>query len=138
MIDILEYEEIFQGLEKFLASNKQYCYNPSLVHYAAAKPTYPYVVFEEIRNLPSKEYSGEVPDKISDLGYKIRIYSTTKGSVTKMTIARQIASFVDRYLSGIGLKQVSFNPDPLVAQGDLYGLVMMYNASFYNNRRKII
>lgn len=137
-MDIKIYDEIYNILDEFLKQNSGSCYNPSLVHFPAIEPTYPYIVFEEVRNNAGPLSLGDIPDNTSNLGYQVRIYAKTKGKVTKMQIARKIAEYVDYLLSSLGLRQVSFNPDPLVANGDLYGIIIMYNANFYNNRRKII
>ena len=137
-MDIKIYDEIYNILDEFLKQNSGSCYNPSLVHFPAIEPTYPYIVFEEVRNNAGALSLGDIPENTSNLGYQVRIYAKTKGKVTKMQIARKIAEYVDYLLSSLGLRQVSFNPDPLVANGDLYGIIIMYNANFYNNRRKII
>lgn len=137
-MDIKIYDEIYTRLNEFLAANGNACYNPSLVHFSSSQPTYPYVVFEEVRNNAGPLSLGDIPDNTSNLGYQVRIYAKTKGKVTKMQIARKIAEYVDYLLSGLGLRQVSFNPNPLVANGDLYGIIIMYNANFYNNRKKFI
>lgn len=137
-MDIAIYEEIYERLDKFLEQNGNLCYTPKLVHFPKAGQNYPYVVFEEVRNNAGKIYLGDIPDKVSNLGYRVRIYAKTKGKATKMDIARKVAEYVDYFLSGLGLRQISFNPDPLIAEGDLYGIILMYNANFYNNRREII
>lgn len=136
-MDIMVYDEIFSGLEEFLKEKGAECHNPSLVHYASAKPTYPYVILEEVRNNEGRVYQGEIPDITSNLGYRVRIYAKTKGKVTKMQVARTVAKYVDWCLCSFGLRQVSYNPDPLVADGDLFGIILMYNTNLYNNRRKI-
>lgn len=137
-MDIKVYDELYQGLSEFLTENASSCYKPSLVHYPQSKPTYPSVIFEEIRNVNGAKSFGDIPDKTSDLGYRVKIYAKTSGNVTKMTIARTIGKYVDNFLTVVGLRQVSYNPDPLVADGDLYGLIITYSANFYDNRRKII
>ncbi len=137
-MDIEVYENIYSGLEKYIADYGKDFYSPSLVHFPSSKPTYPYVVFEEVRNNVGNHSFGDIKDVVSNLGYRVRVYAKTKGSVSKLTIARKIAMYLDRYFENIGLKQVSFNPDPTVADGDLCGIIVMYNSNLYNNRRMLI
>ena len=137
-MDIQIYEDIYNSLEKFLATNESSIYGASLVHYPSSKPTYPYVIFEEIRNQPVGNAFGEIPDRLANLGYAIKIYAKTKGSVSKMTIARNVAVVINEFLTQyVGIKQVSLNPDPNVADGELYGLIIMYNTNYYENKQQI-
>lgn len=137
-MDIQVYNELYDGLKQFVELNKNACHKASVVKFAKSQQTYPYIVFEEIRNVEGTLSFGDIPDKTSNLGYNVKIYAKTIGKVDKMEVAREIAQVIDNFLTTLGLRQVSFNPDALVADGDLYGLIIMYNANFYNNRRKII
>lgn len=138
-MDIQIYEDLYDGLESFLKEKGKDCYNPIMNHYEPkTSSNFPLVIFEEIRNNHGKLSFGDIPDKTSNLGYRVKIYAKTKGNKTKLDIARKVAQYVDMFLSSFGLRQVSFNPDTSVAEGDLYGIILMYNANFYNNRRKII
>ena len=137
-MDIQIYENIYNGLKSYMEENTSGLYGASIVHYPTASPTYPYVVFEEIRNQPNGHSYGEIPDVVANLGYRVRIFAKTKGSVSKMTIARSIAAAVNSFLTNyVGLKQVSFNPDPFAAEGEVYGVVTMYNTNYYENKQQI-
>lgn len=137
-MDIQIYENIYNGLESYMDANPSGLYSANLVHFPSASPSYPLVVFEEIRNQPSAHSYGEIQDIVANLGYRVRIYAKTKGSVSKMTIARSIAAAVDNFLTHyVGLKQISFNPDPNAADGEVYGLVVMYNTNYYENKQQI-
>lgn len=138
-MDINIYDEIYNSLEKYMAGNPIGLYGAALVHYPSTSPTYPYVVFDEVRNQSFGRSYGEVSDKVASLGYRVRVYGKTKGSASKMKIARSIVGMVDEFLTEyVGLKQVSSNPDPNIADGDLYGIVVMYETKYYENRKNII
>lgn len=137
-MDIGIYDGIYQGLSDYLTANASNCYNVKLVHFPATTPTYPYVIFDEIRNIQGKLSFGDIPDNSSNLGYRVNIYAKTKGSKSKLDIARTVAQYVDNYCTNIGLKRVSYGQDPRIADSELYGVIMTYNANLYDNRKKIV
>ena len=137
-MDINAYSEMYQGLNNYMTQNISKCHNAKLVHFPATTPTYPYVVFDEIRNIQGGLSFGDIPDNVSNLGYKVNIYAKTKGSKSKLDIARDVAQCVDEYCTNIGLRRVSYGQDPRIADSELYGVIITYNANFYDNRRQII
>lgn len=137
-MDIQIYESIYNGLESYMDKNPSGLYGAKLIHFQTASPTYPLVIFEEIRNQPNGHSYGEIQDIVANLGYRVKINAKTIGNLSKMTIARSIAATVDNFLTHyVGLKQISFNPDPNTAGGELYGLVVMYNTNYYENKQQI-
>jgi len=137
-MDIQIYEDIYKSLEIYMADKSSMLYEASLVHFQSSKPTYPYVIFEEVRNQPNGNSYGEVPDHLANLGYSLKLYAKSKVAISKMTIARTIATTLNDFMeSYVGLRQVSFNPDPNVADSELYGLIITYNTNYYENKRQI-
>lgn len=137
-MDTQVYSGIYQGLGNYLTQNASKCHNAKLVHFPATTPTYPYVIFDEIRNVQGRLSFGDNPDNISNLGYRVNIYAKTKGSKSKLDIARDVAQYVDNYCTNIGLRRVGYGQDPRVADSELYGVIMTYNANLYDNRKQII
>jgi hypothetical protein len=131
------YDDILDGLTEYNEIHSTENYGNSVVPFATSKPTYPYTVFDEIRNMPTRYNSCH--DKVSSLGYKVEIYAKTEGNITKQTIARKIAKLMDDFLSGIvGLKQVSFNANPLINDASIYQIIITYENSFHENRARFI
>ena len=135
-MDIQAYDKILSGLKKYNDSMEQN-YGNTIVTYPPANPSYPLTIFDEIRNIANPNFNGCF-DRVSSVGYRCDIYAKTKGNVTKHTIARKIAQFVDEYLSGIGLLRVSFNVSELENDSSIYHIIMTYSGNLHENRNKII
>ena len=104
-----------------------------------ANPTYPLVMFDEVRNVKSGHSFGEIQDKVSSLGYQADIYGKAKGTANRRTVARTVAMVVDSYLSDfIGLHRMSFNVTPVEAGGELYRITIMYDKKLYENKNILI
>lgn len=131
------YEELLECLTAYNNDHNDENYGNTVVPFANSKPTFPLTIFDEIRNMPTRYNSCH--DKVSSLGYKVEIYAKTKGNITKQTIARKIAKLMDDFLSGIvGLKQVSFNANPLINDASIYQIIITYENSYHENRAKFI
>lgn len=135
-MDILAYDYILAGLEDY-NNNLDKNYGNVVVSYPSTNPTYPYTVFDEIRNVANRNYNTRY-DKVASVGYRVDIYAKTKGNVTKQEIARYIDKQVDNYLSNIGLLQVSYNVSGLENDSSIYHIIMTYSGNLYENRRKLI
>ena len=135
-MDILAYDYIFSGLKEY-NSNLTKNYGNAIVSYPTQNPTYPYTVFDEIRNVAHISYNTPY-DKVASVGYRADIYAKTKGNVTKQEIARFIAKEVDKYLTNIGLLQVSYNVSELENDSSIYHIILTYSGNLYENRRKLI
>lgn len=143
-MDISVYPTIKQGLKDHLESleyvnsfrkRKKYDF---VVGFAPSEPTYPYVKIQEPRNVPVDGFRGKL-EKISNLGYKVDIYAKTIKPESKQDIARNIMKLCNDYLTCIGLKLVSYNEvenDGL--EGDLYHIILMFNANYWENRGNIL
>lgn len=138
-MDIEVYDDIYASLEKYIDENQNAFRKAAITHYPPTSPKCPLVIFDEVRNQPKLHTFGEIPDRVANLGYRVRIYAKQIGSNSKQKIARQIAQQVDSFLiENVGLRQVSMNPEPTLDDGEIYGIVLMYTASFYENRRNFI
>ena len=138
-MDIQVYDAIKDGLKAhFAALNLTKSYNPDIVGFEPSNPKYPMIKIDESRNVPYGNFTGK-REKVASLGYRIDIYAKTTGSLSKQHIARTLAKHCEDYLNCIGLKLVSWNRfenDGL--NGDLYHIIMMYNASYNENRQTIL
>lgn len=135
-MDILAYDYILAGYKNY-NNNLDKNYGNVVVSYPSTNPTYPYTVFDEIRNVANRNYNTPY-DKVASVGYRVDIYAKTKGNVTKQEIARFIAQQADKYLSNIGLLQVSYNVSELENDSSIYHIIMTYSGNLYENRRKLI
>lgn len=136
-MDIQVYEDILDGLKEY-NKNLDKNYGNVVVAYPSTNPTYPYTVFDEIRNVADRRYNTPY-DKVSSIGYRVDIFAKTKGSVSKQTIARKIMKEIDDFLTNnVGLLQVSYNYDDLMNDSSIYHIILTYTANLHNNRRKIM
>lgn len=136
-MDIVIYENILADLKTY-NDNLDKNYGNVVVAYPSTNPTYPYTVFDEIRNVADRRYNTRY-DKVSSIGYRVDIFAKTKGSVSKQTIARKLMKDIDDFLTNtVGLLQVSYNPDGLVNDSSIYRITLTYSANLYENRRRII
>lgn len=136
-MDIVLYEQILKGLKDYNDSVGENFGNVVLA-YPTVEPTYPYTVVEEIRNVTNPKFKS-FRDKVANMGYRVDIYSKTKGLVSKQTIARTIAKQVDEFFTSyVGLTQNSWNISELENDSSLYHIVVTYTGSLHENRRKIL
>lgn len=135
-MDITTYDNILDGLKAYNEKAER-PYGNSIVSIPTAKPTYPYTIIDEIRNISVPSLNGLI-DKVSRVGYKVDIYAKTKGNVTKQTIARRIAQVVDEYLTGIGLFRESYNIFVTEVDGSIYHIIMVYTGVVNEYRRNLI
>jgi hypothetical protein len=135
-MDILAYNDLYDGLVDFNEKSGKPRGNV-IVHYPTANPTYPYTVFDEIRNVANPSYN-TCFDRMSSTGYVARIYAKTKGKVDKQTIAREVAQMVDKYLTYCGLLRISYNANESVNDNSIYEIIMTYSGNLHENRRRFI
>lgn len=135
-MDIKAYEYMLQGLKDYNAQVGA-PYANVVVAYPTTNTTYPHTVFDEIRNVANPNYNG-CYERVASVGYRADIYAKTKGNVTKQTIAREIAQYVDIYLTNIGLTRVSFNVSELENDSSIYHIIMTYSGNLHENRRNLI
>lgn len=136
-MDIVVSDIILDGLKEY-NSKLDKNYGNVIMSYPSANPTYPYTVFDEIRNVANRNYNTPY-DKVASVGYRADIYAKTKGSVSKREIARVVAKEVDNYLTNyVGLLQVSYNASELENDSTIYHIILTYSASLNENRRRII
>lgn len=137
-MNIWIYDNILRDMKIYNDNHKDENYGNVVVPYATTKPTYPYTVFDEIRNVGDRNHKSQF-DKMSSMGYRVDVYAKTKGSVNKQTIARKIAEQIDDYLTNyVGLDQVSFNPMPSENDDSIYHITMLYEKTLHINRAKFI
>ena len=138
-MDIEVYEVIKQGLKDYIASlSLPKSYDPTIVGFEPAKPTYPLVIIEEVGNLPVDGFEGSL-ETIANLRYKLDIYAQQKVGVSKQEAARKIARYCDEYLKCIGLKQVSWNTiSNDGSNGELYHIMIMYSANYFEQKQTIL
>lgn len=136
-MDIIVYDKILEGLKAYNDSVDEN-YGNVVLPYPSVEPTYPYTVVEEIRNVVNPKYKSRY-DKVANLGYRVDIYSKTKGKVNKQTIARSIAQQVDKFFSSyVGLTQSSWNVSELENDSSIYHIIISYAGNLHENRRKIL
>jgi hypothetical protein len=135
-MDILAYNYLYDGLVDMNKKSGKPRGNV-IVHYPTANPTYPYTVFDEIRNVANASYNTAF-DRVASTGYVARIYAKTKGKVDKQTIAREVAQMVDKYLTYCGLLRISYNANESVNDNSIYEIIITYSGNLHENRRKFI
>lgn len=135
-MDILAYEYLKKGLKDYNEKSGKPRGNV-IVPYPTANPTYPYTVFDEIRNVANSSYN-TCFERVASTGYVARIYAKTKGKVDKQTIAREVAQMVDRYLSSFNLTRISYNANESVNDNSIYEIIMTYSGNLHENRRNFI
>lgn len=135
-MDILAYNYLYDGLVDMNKKSGKPSGNV-IVHYPTANPTYPYTVFDEIRNVANASYNTAF-DRVASTGYVARIYAKTKGKVDKQTIAREVAQMVDKYLTYCGLLRISYNANESVNDNSIYEIIITYSGNLHENRRKFI
>ena len=135
-MDILAYNYLYDGLVDMNEKSGKPRGNV-VVHYPTSNPTYPYTVFDEIRNVANASYNTAF-DRVASTGYVARIYAKTKGKVDKQTIAREVAQMVDKYLTYCGLLRISYNANESVNDNSIYEIIMTYSGNLHENRRRFI
>ena len=134
-IDI--YDILFDKLVEHNAKNSDINYGNKIVPFAPTERVYPFTVFTEVRNVAVKSIRNPL-QSLSSLGYRVNIFAQTKGEVTKLTIARNIAKQVDSFLSRVGLFQTSFNVFEQENDNTVCQIVLMYEGTLHDNRAKFI
>lgn len=135
-MDILAYDYLKEGLKDFNEKSGKPRGNV-IVSYPTANPTYPYTVFDEIRNIANPSFNTHF-DRVASTGYSVRIYAKTKGNITKQQIAREVAQMVDKYLTYCGLLRISYNANESINDNSIYEIIMTYSGNLHENRRKFI
>lgn len=136
-MDIKVYEDIINGLAEY-NNNLSKNYGNVIVPYPTTNPTYPYTVFDEIRNVADRSFHG-CHDKVASLGYRLDVYAKTLGQVQKQKIARELAQKLDEFLTNtVGLLQVSWNVENIENEASIYHIIITYTANLHENRRRII
>lgn len=136
-MDIIVYDDILQGMKEYnkrLENN----YGNVVVGTAPIKPTFPLTVFDEIRNVANPNYN-TCYERLASVGFRADIYAKTKSQESKQTIARRVAKYIDEYLTNcVGLTRVSFNVSDLENDASIYHIIMTYEGTLHENRRKFI
>ena len=135
-MDILTYNYLYDGLVDYNEKVGKPRGN-SVVHYAPERPTYPLTIFDEIRNVANSSFNTQF-DRVSSVGYVVRIYAKTKGNITKQQIAREVAQMVDKYFTTCGLLRISYNANESVNDDSIYEIIITYSGNLHENRRKFI
>ena len=134
------YDKIKEGLQDHFANlNLTEAYNPKkIVGFEPSSPTYPLIVVDEVDNTPYQNMSN-YRQTVASVSYKIDIYAKTSGSITKQTIARELAKHCDNYCKCINLKQVSYNAFPNTGtNGAIYHITLMYSARYFENKQYFV
>lgn len=135
-MDILAYEKLQEGLIDFNEKSGK-PYGNVIVPYPTTNSTYPHTVFDEIRNVSNASFNTNF-DRVSSLGFVVRIYAKNKGKVDKKTIAREVAQMIDKYLSSFKLNRISYNAHESINDNSIYEIIMTYSGNLHENRRKFI
>ena len=141
-MDIQIYDDLKNCLTKFFANlDLPKEWNVSVVEVEPSQPTYPLLKFVETRNVPFEQHRHHL-ETVANLGYRVDVYakSIAKNKTSKSTIARTIAKHCDDFLTMCKrLRQVSWNVfENDGVNGDLYHIVIMYSAHYYEQRRRIL
>ena len=134
-MDILAYERLKDGLKDYNESLDKPRGN-TVVSLPPENPTYPLTVISEIRNVATN--TNFAHDRISSVGYSIRVYAKNKGKVDKQTIAREIAQMVDDYMRHFKLQRISYNANESINDNSIYEIIMTYSGNLHENRRRFI
>lgn len=134
-MDIVLYDKLLQGLKEYNATVEKN-YGNVVVRYPTTDTTYPHTVFQEIRNVANPNFNS-CYGRVSNVGYRVDIYSKTKGNKTKDEIARNVAKIVDDYLTTCGLTRVSFNISDLENDSSIFHIIITYTGQLNEYRRKI-
>lgn len=138
-MDIEFYDIVLKDLQQY-NDNLDKNYGNVVLSYPSTNPTYPYTIFDEIRNNANQDYNTRY-DKVASVGYTVNIYAKTKGNVTKKTIARKLMKDIDDFLTNtVGLFQMSMNDNGNGLENDssIYHIVLTYTGNLHENRRQIM
>lgn len=133
------YDKIKEGLQDHFASlGLSKSFNPSVVGFEPSEPKYPLIIIDEVDNTPYQNMSN-YRQTVASVSYKIDIYTKTSGSITKQTIARELAKHCNDYCKCVNLKQVSFNTFPNTGtNGAIYHITLMYSARYFENKQYFV
>lgn len=148
-MEIELYDAIKEGLKNHIEElDLNFPYKPKpkktggsvemVVEYEPSSPNYPYIQIVEVGNSPYQNYRSRL-QMVSDKSYKVDIYAKTQGEIPKSLIARTLMKICDDYLTSIGLKQISMNPFTKEGtNGELYHIVLMYSARYFENKQNFL
>lgn len=148
-MEIELYDKIKEGLKSYLDGlNLQFPYKPKpkktggevemVVEYEPSSPNYPYVQIVEIGNPPYQNMQ-HARQTVRNMSYRVDIYAKSNNDIKKSTIARTLMKYCDEYLTHIGLKQISMNPFTSDGtNGDLYHIVLVYSARYFENKQYFV
>ena len=135
-MDIIAYDYLKNGLKEYNEQSGK-PHGNVITSYAPSTPTYPLTIFTENRNVANPSFNTDF-DRVASTGYTVKVYAKTKGKVDKQTIAREIAQFVDKFLSAFNLTRISYNETPSVNDDSIYEIIIAYSGNLHENRRKFI
>ena len=148
-MEIELYDKIKEGLKNHIDSLAlEFPYKPKpktkggevemVVEYEPSSPNYPYIQIVEVGNSPYQNMS-HIRQTVRDMSYRVDIYAKTQNGVLKSKIARTLMKHCDEYLTFIGLKQISMNPFTNDGtNGELYHIVLMYSARYFENKQYFV
>lgn len=137
-MDTTFYDIVLRDMKVYNTGLSASNYGNVVVPFPTANPTYPYTVFDEIRNTAVQGFTTKL-DKLATVAYRVDIYAKTKGNVTKQRVARTISEQIDNYLTNyVGLKQLSYNSIPQVNENSIYQLTLVYSGTLRENKRNLI
>lgn len=131
-MDILAYEQLKQGLIEYNELKGKPRGN-TILSKPPKNPSYPITILTEIRNIDNL-----IAERVSSVGYRVDIYAKTKGKIDNQTIAREIAYYVNEYLSSKRLKRVSFNVNLIENEDSICAITMTYAGNLEEYRRRFI
>lgn len=138
-MDILCYEDMLQGLKDYNNSLSEN-YGNTVTRTRTYDTKYPLTVFSEIRNVSNPNYKS-IFDRVSSVGYMVKIYAKTKGKIDKSIIARSISKIIDDFIYNVSkgkLTRSSFNANEAINDNSLYEIIVTYTGNLHENKRKFI
>ena len=135
-MDIQVYNYVLQGLRDYNSTVENYG-NTIEETQPKSKVKFPLTIVKEVRNVVYGAYTTGY-QRVSSIGFLVEIYAKDKGEHTKTQIARELALIADNYFSSIGLQRVSFNLDENQNNGSVCSIILTYNGTLLENRRRFI
>lgn len=135
-MDIKIFDDVFNGLEKYLQEKS--VYNPNLYE-DVFFTEYPSVVLRETNNIDGSEINRKLGlEEQAILTYEIDIFTKDIGvdgkKVNRQTIARELQSIVDQYLGkGLGMKRTYCSPTPNIDKS-VHRVLMRYTIKYNESR----
>ena len=135
-MDIQVYNYVLQGFRDYNSTVENYG-NTIEETQPKSKVKFPLTIVKEVRNVVYGAYTTGY-QRVSSIGFLVEIYAKDKGEHTKTQIARELALIADNYFSSIGLQRVSFNLDENLNNGSVCSIILTYNGTLLENRRRFI